>query len=122
MEQNQNPQAADLTDTLPSPAPAALADENVKTVHLDEPITRASGAIRALNIRKPKAGALRGVTLTALVSVDVGALRVVLPRVCDPILTPAEINNLEPQDLLSVGATLASFFISRAEREAIQTP
>ncbi|MPS80922.1 MAG: phage tail assembly protein [Achromobacter sp.] len=103
--------------------PAAVIDtDNVKSVDLDEPIKRSSGEIKRVLIRKPNAGALRGVTLMALVQVDVQALRTVLPRVCDPILTPAEINELDPADLLTVGATLASFFMSKAERQAIQTP
>lgn len=101
---------------------AAIDTDNVKSVDLDEPIKRSSGEIKRLLIRKPNAGALRGVTLMALVQVDVQALRTVLPRVCDPILTPAEINDLDPADLLNTGATLASFFMSKAERLAIQTP
>jgi len=112
---NADPQAASL--------PAAFIDtDNVKSVDLDEPIKRSTGEIKRVLIRKPNAGALRGVTLMALVQVDVQALRTVLPRVCDPILTPAEINELDPADLLTVGATLASFFMSKAERQAIQTP
>ena len=103
--------------------PAAVIDtDNLKSVDLDEPIKRSSVEIKRLLIRKPNAGALRGVTLMALVQVDVQALRTVLPRVCDPILTPAEINSLDPADLLNTGATLASFFMSKAERMAIQTP
>ena len=101
---------------------AVIDTDNVKSVDLDEPIKRSSGEIKRVLIRKPNAGALRGVTLMALVQVDVQALRTVLPRVCDPILTPAEINELDPADLLTVGATLASFFMSKAERQAIQTP
>lgn len=117
----------DTTTSNPHPQatnqPAAVIDtENVKSVDLDYAIKRSSGAIDRLLIRKPNAGALRGVTLMALVQVDVQALRTVLPRVCDPILTPAEINELDPADLLNVGATLASFFMSKAERLAIQTP
>lgn len=102
-------------------AAAVIDTPDLKSVDLDEPIKRASGDITRLMIRKPKAGALRGVTLMALVQVDVQALRTVLPRVCDPIITPAEIGELDPADLLNVGATVASFFMSKAERLAIQT-
>ncbi|OCZ62504.1 phage tail protein [Achromobacter xylosoxidans] len=101
---------------------AAVIDTlDVKSVDLDEPIKRASGDIARLLIRKPKAGALRGVNLMSLVQVDVQALTTVLPRICEPILTPAEIRDLDPADLLNVGATVASFFMSKAERMAIQT-
>lgn len=102
-------------------AAAIIDTPDLKSVDLDEPIKRAGGEIARLLIRKPKAGALRGVTLMSLVQVDVQALCTVLPRVCDPILTPAEIRDMDPADLLSAGATLASFFISKAERLAIQT-
>ncbi|WP_083329670.1 phage tail assembly protein [Achromobacter xylosoxidans] len=106
----------------PQALTAAVIDTlDQKSVDLDEPIKRASGDIVRLLIRKPKAGALRGVTLMALVQVDVQALTTVLPRVCEPILTPAEIRDLDPADLLNVGATVASFFMSKAERLAIQT-
>lgn len=111
------------TEPIAITQPAAVIDtDNVKTVELDEPIKRSSGEIKRLQIRKPNAGALRGVTLMALVQVDVQALCTVLPRVCEPILTPAEIKDLDPADLLNTGATLASFFMSKAERLAIQTP
>ncbi|WP_429927043.1 phage tail assembly protein [Achromobacter xylosoxidans] len=109
-------------DQQPQALTAAVIDtHDLKSVDLDEPIKRASGDIARLLIRKPKAGALRGVTLMALVQVDVQALTTVLPRVCEPILTPAEIRDLDPADLLNVGATVASFFMSKAERQAIQT-
>ena len=102
-------------------AAAIIDTTDLKSVDLDEPIKRASGEINRVLLRKPKAGALRGVTLMSLVQVEVQALRTVLPRVSDPILAPAEIDQLDPADLLSLGATLASFFISKAERQAIQT-
>lgn len=113
----------DTTTTTDIEQPTSAIDtDNIKSVDLDEPIKRSTGEIKRLLIRKPNAGALRGVTLMALVQVDVQTLRTVLPRVCDPILTPAEINSLDPADLLNTGATLASFFMSKAERQAIQTP
>lgn len=110
LDQQAQGDGAGIIDTL-----------DLKSVDLDEPIKRASGDIARLLIRKPKAGALRGVTLMALIQVDVQALTTVLPRVCEPILTPAEIRDLDPADLLNVGATVASFFMSKAERLAIQT-
>ena len=49
------------------------------------------------------------------------ALETVLPRICEPILAPAEIVNMDPADLMSVGATVASFFLSKADKSAFQT-
>lgn len=112
------------TESTDAQQPAAVqpaANPDVQVVVLDCPITRSSGNITQLTIRKPKAGALRGVTLMALAQIDVQALKVVLPRICDPILAPGEIDNLDPADLMSAGATVASFFLSKADKSAFQT-
>lgn len=98
-----------------------ITNRDVEVVPLDYPIKRSAGDIAQLTIRKPKAGALRGVTLMALAQIDVQALKIVLPRICDPILSPAEIIDMDPADLMSVGATVASFFLSKAEKSAFQT-
>ncbi|MFU1906035.1 phage tail assembly protein [Bordetella avium] len=98
-----------------------ITNPDVEVVSLDYPIKRSSGDITQLTLRKPKAGALRGVTLMALAQIDVQALKIVLPRICDPILSPAEIIDMDPADLMSVGATVASFFLSKAEKSAFQT-
>ncbi|RSE76660.1 phage tail assembly protein [Achromobacter denitrificans] len=104
----------------PHDAPA-IANPDVQVVVLDYPIKRSSGDITQLTIRKPKAGALRGVTLMALAQIDVQSLKTVLPRICDPILAPGEIIDMDPADLMSVGATVASFFLSKADKSAFQT-
>jgi len=109
----------DTANTDAQESIAAQLNADVQTVDLDSPIPRASGAITRLTLRKPKAGALRGVALVALANIDVDALRVVLPRISEPILTAAEINEMDPRDLLAVGAAVASFFLSKAEREQL---
>ncbi|WP_459614367.1 phage tail assembly protein [Bordetella sp. 2513F-2] len=107
------------TEHVQSPA-AASQDAGAQTVTLDEPIRRGDQVIERLTIRKPTSGALRGVTLVALSQIDVIALQTVLPRICEPILTKQEIANLDPADLMAVGATVASFFMSKADRAAFQ--
>ncbi|SAI47515.1 Phage tail protein E [Bordetella ansorpii] len=109
--------------STPTETTAAIPanNPNLRTVTLDEPIQRNGQDIATLTIRKPNTGALRGVTLVALAQIDVAALQIVLPRICDPILTPAEIAALDPADLMSVGAEVASFFIPKAQRASFQT-
>lgn len=112
----------DTTQTTEAQQPAAaIANPDVHVIELDYPIKRSSGEIAKLSIRKPKAGALRGVTLMALAQLDVQALKVILPRICDPSIAPVEIDNLDPADLMAVGATVASFFLSKADKSAFQT-
>lgn len=89
-----------------------------ETVELDEPITRNKTLIKTIQVRKPKAGALRGVALTDLLQMQVSALTTVLPRITDPALTEAEIRDLDPADLVQLGGTIASFLVPRKTREA----
>lgn len=95
-------------------------DPNIKVVPLDFPIRRGSQSIESITVRKPRAGALRGVTLVALTQIDVSALQVVLPRIADPMLTAQEIANMDPADLMSLGATVSAFFFTKADRAAYQ--
>ncbi|MNV25891.1 Phage tail protein E [compost metagenome] len=108
------------------PVVAAIAmappvdDPNSKVVTLDFPIRRGNQTIESITVRKPRAGALRGVTLVALTQIDVSALQVVLPRIAEPMLTAQEIANMDPADLMSLGATVSAFFFTKADRAAYQ--
>jgi hypothetical protein len=108
------------TSTATDALPAIPDDPNLKTVDLDDPIKRGEQTISSLRIRKPRAGELRGVTLIALSQIDVSALQTVLPRICDPMLTAREIGSMDPADIMSVGATVASFFFTKADKAAYQ--
>lgn len=89
------------------------------TVTLVEPITRDTGPILTLTVRKPRAGELRGLNLQALITADVNAVLAVLPRICDPFLTDAEVATLAPEDLAELGGTIAGFFMSPAQKAAV---
>jgi len=115
-----------MTDMTQSPAlqPAQasqeVTDPNVRVVELDEPIQRTSGPITQLRIRKPNSGALRGASLIGLAQISVTDLQVVLPRICTPQLTTQEIAMLDPADLMTVGAAVAAFFMTKADKAAYQ--
>jgi len=90
-----------------------------KTVILDEPLTRGASMISEIQIRKPKAGELRGVSLIELGHMDVAALQRVLPRITSPILTTQDVANLDPADLVSLGAEVAYFLVKKADRQEV---
>ncbi|WP_219597452.1 phage tail assembly protein, partial [Aeromonas salmonicida] len=69
-----------------------------KTVTLDTPIQRGDTTITEIQLRKPKAGEMRGLNMTDVVQMDVNALTKLLPRITTPILTEAEIGNMDPAD------------------------
>jgi hypothetical protein len=95
---------------------AATENLNIRVVELDEPIQRGEQSIGSITIRKPDAGALRGVSLVALGQIDVIALQTVLPRVSTPMLTALEVSRLDAADLMSLGAAIASFLLTKADR------
>lgn len=91
---------------IPTTAPASLV-----TVTLDAPIVRGAQAIASVDLRRPKSGELRGVNLSDLAQLDVAALIKVLPRVSMPTLTSADVESLDPSDLMKLGSEVVSFLL-----------
>lgn len=85
-----------------------------RSIILDTPIMRGESSIGSISIRKPRAGELRGVTLTDLLQMDVTALTRVLPRITEPTLTEAEVAGMDPADLTQMGTAVAGFLLPRA--------
>lgn len=99
-------------------APAAPSRAQA-TVTLDTPIVRGEQKIEQVVLRKPLAGELRGVALADLLRMDVSALQTVLPRITVPTLTTHDVQTMELPDLLQLGAEMAGFFLTKADRAAL---
>lgn len=91
------------------------------TITLETPIKRGETEITQLGLRKPDAGALRGVSLRGLLDLQADEIIKVLPRISEPPIIDAEANRLDPADLLQAGAVIAGFLLpKRALEEAAQ--
>lgn len=90
------------------------ASPNEKAVELDTPILRGKTEITSVTVRKPQSGALRGTRLQALLDMDVNALITVLPRITTPALTTAEINEMDPADLVSLSVEVVTFLLKKS--------
>ena len=86
------------------------------TVTLEEPIQRGNSTITELQLRRPKAGELRGMTLVDVAHLDVLALQKLLPRITVPTLTMQEVGNLELSDLMTMGSEVVNFLAKKADR------
>lgn len=84
-----------------------------KTVTLDQAIQRGDTTITEIQLRKPKAGEMRGLNMTDVVQMDVNALTKLLPRITTPILTEAEIGNMDPADLMQLGSEVSTFLVPK---------
>ncbi|MFM5138403.1 phage tail assembly protein [Aeromonas rivipollensis] len=84
-----------------------------KAITLDQAIQRGEQTITDVQLRKPKAGELRGLNMTDVIQMDINALTKLLPRITTPMLTEAEIGNMDPADLLQLGAEVAGFLMPK---------
>ena len=91
-----------------------MTEQVFKTVKLDTPLKRGEKEVTEIQIRKPKAGELRGVSLASLVQMEVSEISKVLPRITQPTLTDEEIGNLDAADLMQLGSEVAGFLLPKA--------
>lgn len=88
------------------------------TITLEEPIVRGEQVIETIELRRPQAGELRGLSLSDLLNMEVTAVIKLAPRICRPVLLGQEIAALPPQDLVSIAAEIAGFLLPKSAREA----
>ncbi|MCY1672129.1 phage tail assembly protein [Novosphingobium sp. SL115] len=100
--------------------PQAVTGRTFETVALSAPITRGETTMDTLNIRRPKAGELRGLSLQDVMNTDIVAMLTLIPRISEPPLTPDEVNNLDPADFSEIAGTVRGFFMTKAEKGMIE--
>lgn len=89
-------------------------------IMLSEAIVRGSETISSIKLRKPKAGELRGLSIQELMNARASAVLDVLPRIAVPIITQAEADNLEAEDLAACGGAIIGFFLTPADRKKVE--
>ena len=97
----------------PPPMPT---NPDIETVEFDNPIQRGDLTISQVNINKPKTGALRGLSLSDLLKLDVDTVIKLVPRVSIPPLAEHEVAALDPTDFLSLSTAVVGFFASKDQR------
>ena len=91
----------------------------LRPVELDTPVTRGEQTISTVQVRMPHGGELRGLSLSALLNLDYGALETLLPRVTIPPLTKPEVAALDPSDLIQLGSEVMDFLLPKAAKAAL---
>ena len=108
------------TATTNAPATPAAPANTAATVTLEFPIARGASTITQLHLRKPKAGALRGINLAELLQLRAEAVMVLLPRITEPPLLKHEVENMEPVDLIACATEVVNFLAPQATLEKAQ--
>ena len=101
------------TQDLPT---AIMQNTDIETVTLDTPIVRGDTVISQITIRKPKAGALRGLSLTDVLKLEFDAIAKLVPRVASPVLVEHDLADMDLADFTKVATAVVGFFASPAER------
>ena len=89
-----------------------IADPNVKTAILENPIKRGDIQITEIQIRKPNVGTLRNLSLQDVLKWEINAVNTVLTRVTQPALNVAELNAMDVSDYTTLTVELTSFLVS----------
>ncbi len=108
----------DATETATAETIAAPSSQI--DVPLSEPIQRGETRIEALQLRKPKAGELRGLSLQDVITSDITALLTLIPRISNPPLVKHEVDQLDPADLAEIGGAIRGFFMTASERKLLE--
>lgn len=86
------------------------------TVTLDYPFKSAGVPIETVEVRQPRAGEMRGVSLTQLAINDVDSIIKVLPRITTPVIYPADAERMDLADLLFMGRVIQAFLLGKKQR------
>lgn len=88
-------------------------------VEFETGFARGDEQITKIRLRKPKAGELRGLSLQAVMTADVGAVIELLPRISDPIMTKQDAEALEADDFTEAADAITGFFLSAAQKKMV---
>lgn len=88
-------------------------DSPFPTVTLDEPVKRGETQIASVQLRTPKSGELRGLSMVDIVQLKVDAVQDLLPRITEPPLLPSEVQDLCPADFFKLSTEIAGFFLPK---------
>lgn len=101
----------DTSNTTPG-AKAVQAE-----VTLETPIPRGTGFITVVTLRKPLAGALRGINLAELLNLRAEAVMRLLPRITTPTLTQQDVEQMEAVDLVACASEVVNFLVPAQQLE-----
>lgn len=89
-------------------------------VTLETPIPRGSGVIDVVTLRKPLAGALRGINLAELLTLRAESVMLLLPRISTPTLTREDVAGMDSVDLVACATEVVNFLVPARQLETVK--
>lgn len=108
-------------NTTTSAEPAQSAGRPTVAVPLQTPIVRKAGTIDTVTIMRPRVGDMRGLLLAEILQMKVETIAKLLPRITVPTLIAAEVEDLDPADLVALSIEVAAFLAPKSAMESLST-
>lgn len=97
----------------------AIKDPNIADVTFEQGFTRGTQTITQIQLIKPRAAQLRGISLTELLNGDVNTLLKTIPRISNPPMTEQEVGSLEFDDITKLQMAVLGFLASKEQKSQI---
>jgi hypothetical protein len=119
--------AREISTFMDKPAGAGAEDQDEEpaeqrkmhaTAHLTVPITRDGGDLDKIELRRPDAGALRGLSLSEVGQLQVRSLVTLLPRISTDKLTRKDLMKVDFADWMEIAGEVGDFLLPRRLRTA----
>ncbi|MFU2076734.1 phage tail assembly protein [Gallibacterium anatis] len=91
----------------------------MKKVALTQGLRRGDTTIDEIEVFRPNVMSLKGLKLIEVLSADVNAIGVLLPRITSPSLSKAEVQALDVTDFVELTTAVLSFFNNKDETETM---
>ena len=82
---------------------------NTKVIELKDGFQRVNQIVKEITLVKPNTGHCRGLSLKDVLSFEINALAVLLPRITLPAMTAQEVYSLELMDTLKIAEGITGF-------------
>ena len=97
-----------MADKLPK-------DPNQTVIEFKDGFLKGEVTITKVTLTKPKTRALRGLSLSNLLQMDIDTIAKLASRITNPSMTEHDVYELSPSDLTKLGTGIISFFVETDE-------
>lgn len=97
----------------------AIENPDLVNVEFDDGFLRGNETIKQVQLNKPKTYALRGLSLSNILQMDVDTLAKLATRITMPTMTEQDVDDLSPADFTKLGVAMIGFFVSNSNSQAM---
>ncbi len=94
-----------------------IKDPNVTDIKFDTGFNRGEQTITSITVRKPKTGALLGLSIVDILNLNVDTIAKLAPRITQPVMSANDVYELEPSDTTKLCKAVVSFFVKSEEED-----